>query len=86
MLRPTSDIRRDLESRLQNVNLYHVTKVSLKMSFTVHYNCTEISRFMPVLSIRIVSVSCFYLLISILRISHLGFAVNVALSLSIAVK
>ena len=58
MYRPTSDIRRNLESRL-----YHVTKAFLKMSFTVHYNCTEISGFMSVLSIRIVSVSRFYLLI-----------------------
>ena len=30
------------------MNLYHVTKFSLNLSFTVHYKYTEISRFTPV--------------------------------------
>ena len=46
-----------------NVNLYHVTKFSIYVSFTVHYNYTKIGRFTPILSITIV-LSCFYLLIS----------------------
>ena len=55
-----------------NVNLYHVTKFANDSSFTVHYNYTKITRFTPILSIRIV-LSCFYLLIFlILEISHLN--------------
>ena len=46
-----------------NMNLYHVTKFSIYLSFTVHYNCTNSGRFTPFLSITIV-LSCFYLLIS----------------------
>ena len=36
------------------VNMYQVTKVFLNLSFTVHFNCMEISRFTPVLYITIV--------------------------------
>lgn len=46
--------KRNLESCLRktaNVNLHHVTKFSLYLSFTYH---TEISEFMPVSSLRIV--------------------------------
>ena len=46
-----------------NMNLYHLTKSSIYLSFTVHYNYTKIGRFTPFLSITIV-LSCFYLLIS----------------------
>ena len=44
------------------VNLYHVTKFSPYLSFTVHCFYTKISSFMPVLSKRIV-LDCFYLLV-----------------------
>ena len=44
-----------------NVNLYHVTNFFIYLSFTVHYNYKKISRFTPILYIRIV-LSCFYLL------------------------
>ena len=50
-----------LESRLRqtaNVNLYQVAKSFLYLSFTFHYNYTEISEFTPALSIRLV-LSCF---------------------------
>ena len=50
-----------LESRLRqtaNVNLYQVAKSFLYLSFTFHYNYTEISGFTPALSIRLV-LSCF---------------------------
>ena len=46
-----------------NMNLYHVTKFSIYLSFTVHYNHTKSGRFTPFPSITIV-LSCFYLLIS----------------------
>ena len=46
-----------------NVILYHVTKFSPYLSFTVHYDWTKSGRDTPVLSIRIV-LSCFYLLFS----------------------
>jgi len=46
-----------------NMNLYHVTKFSIYLSFTVHYNYTKSVKFTPFLSITIV-LSCFYLLIS----------------------
>ena len=41
-----------------NVNLYQVAKSFLYLSFTFHYNYTEISGFTPALSIRLV-LSCF---------------------------
>ena len=37
-----------------DVDLYHLTKFSLYLSLTVHYNYTDIISFMPVLSIIIV--------------------------------
>ena len=40
--------------------VYHVTKFSIYLGFTDHYNNTKIT---PILSIRIV-LSCFYLLIT----------------------
>ena len=46
-----------------DLRLHHVTKFSIHLSFTVHYNYTKIGRFTPILSRRIVS-SCFYLLLS----------------------
>ena len=63
-----------------NVNLYHVTKFSIYLSFTVHYNNTKIGRFTPILSVRIV-LSCFYQHIAHFKnfstwISRLPFAVN----------
>ena len=36
-----------------NLNLYHMTKFSLNLSFTVYFKCTEISRYTTVLSITI---------------------------------
>ena len=60
------------QSRLRQtaiVNMYHVTKVSLNLSFTVHFNCTKISRFTPFLYRRIVWAG-FYMLIFYLRISQ----------------
>ena len=64
------------------MNFYHVTKFSIELSFTVHYNYTKIGKFMPILSIRIV-LSCFYLLISHFEnLSTLLFAVNAMLSFS----
>ena len=45
-----------------NVNLYHVNKFPIFLSFTVHYNYTEIISFMPPLSMRI-ALSRFYQLI-----------------------
>ena len=53
-----------LESQRQaaNVNLYHVTKFPIFLSFTVHYNYKEIISFMPALSMRI-ALSRFYQLI-----------------------
>ena len=46
-----------------NVNLYHVTKFSIYLSFTIYYNYPKIGKFTLILSIRIV-LRCFYLLIS----------------------
>ena len=37
-----------------NLNLYHLTKFSLNLSFTVYFEYTEISRYTTVLSIRII--------------------------------
>ena len=54
----------------ENVNLYHVTKFSLYLSFTVHYNYTKIGRFPPILSIRIV-LAVFVCSFLILKISQL---------------
>ena len=67
-------------------DLYRVTKFSIYLSFTVHYNYTKIGRFTPILSIRIVLL-CFYLLISHFEnfstwISRLPFALNAMLDLS----
>ena len=69
-----------------NVNLYHVTKFPLYLSFTVHYNYSEISRFMPVLCIRAV-LKCCYLLISHVEnfstpVPCLLFAIKVMLNVS----
>ena len=64
------------------MNFYHVTKFSIELSFTVHYNYTKIGKFLLILSIRIV-LSCFYLLISHFEnLSTLPFAVNAMLSFS----
>ena len=67
------------------MNLYRVTKFSIYLSFTLHYNYTKIGRFTPILSIRIV-LRCFYLLISHFEnvstwISRLPFALNAMLDL-----
>ena len=53
-----------LESQRQaaNVNLHHVNKFPIFLSFTVHYNYTEIISFMSALSMRI-ALSRFYQLI-----------------------
>ena len=64
-----------------------MTKFSIYLSFTVHYNYTKISRFKPILSITIVS-SCFYPPTSHFEnfptwISRLTFAVDAMLNLSI---
>ena len=69
------------------ISVYHVTKFSIYLSFTVHYNYTKISRFKPILSITIVS-SCFYAPTSHFEnfptwISRLTFAVDAMLNLSI---
>ena len=45
------------------MNLYHVTKFPLYLSFTVHYSYKKVNRFTPILSIRI-ALTSFYLLIS----------------------
>ena len=42
--------------------VYHLTKFSIFLSFTVHYIYTKIGRFTPILSTKIV-LSCLYLLI-----------------------
>ena len=69
-----------------NMNLYHVTKFPLNLSFTVHYNYSKISRFRPGLCIRAV-LNCFYLLISHVEnfstpVPRLLFAIKVMLNLS----
>ena len=56
--------------KTSNVNFQRVTKLSFNLPFTIHYNCTEINTFTPVLSIRIV-LSCFICSFSNLNISHL---------------
>ena len=48
---------------MASVNLYLVTKSSIHLWFTIHYNYKKIGTFKSILSIRIV-LSCFYLLIS----------------------
>ena len=68
-----------------NVNLYHVTKFSIYLSFTIYYNYPKIGKFTLILSIRIV-LRCFYLLISHFENLNLMFAVrriNAMLNLSI---
>ena len=69
-----------------NVNLRHVTKFSIYLSFTVYYIYAKIGRFTTILSITIV-LSWFYLLICHFEhfstwISRLPFAVNAMLNLS----
>ena len=69
-----------------NVNLYHLIKFSLYLSFTVHYLYKKVSCFMPVLSITIV-LNSFYMLIFCFekfssRIWRLLFAVSMTLNLS----
>ena len=69
------------------MKLYHETKFPFYLLFTVYYNYMKIGRFIPIQPIRIV-LSCFYLLISHFEnfstwISHLPFAVNGILNLSI---
>ena len=55
-----------------NVNLYHVTKFSTLLSFTVHYNYTKICRFMLILSLKIVLSSLIFICsFLILKISQL---------------
>ena len=59
-----------------NVSLYHLTKLFLCLSFTIHFGPTEIGRFLPILSIRIVKFwAVFICSCSILRISQLESAV-----------
>ena len=60
----------EFRPKTSNVNFQRVTKLSLNLPFTIHYNCTEINTFTPVLSIRIV-LSCFICSFSNLNISHL---------------
>ena len=69
-----------------NVNLFHVAKFFIYLSFTVHYSYAKIGRFTPILSVRIVS-SYFYLHITHFKnfstwISRLPFAVNAMLNFS----
>ena len=69
-----------------NVNMCHVTKFSIYLSFTVYYIYAKIGRFTPILSITIV-LSWFHLLISHFEhfstwISRLPFGVNAMLNLS----
>ena len=69
-----------------NVNLFHVAKFFIYLSFTVHYSYAKIGRFTPILSVRIVS-SYFYLHITHVKnfstwISRLPFAVNAMLNFS----
>ena len=53
-----------------NMNLYHLTKFPLQLSFSVHYNknFTKIGRFTPILSARIV-LSCFMCSFLIVKIT-----------------
>ena len=72
---------------MSSVNLYHMTKSSIHLSFTIHYNYKKIGTFTSILSIRIV-LSCFNLLISHFGnfstgISCLPFAINAMPNLSI---
>ena len=89
---PHFDVFCDLLERLSiaftaNVNLYHLSKFSIYLSYTVHCNYTKIGKLTPILSIRIV-LSCFYLLISHSEnfstwISNYPSALNAMLNLSI---
>ena len=68
------------------MNLYHLCKFSLYLSFTVHYLYKKVSSFTPLLSITSVS-SCFYLLIFYFEkfstwIWGLPFAISLTLNLS----
>ena len=56
------EIRVRFTANGKNVNLYHVTKLTIYLPFTVPYCYTEISRFTPVLSLKIV-LRCFCLLV-----------------------
>ena len=72
----------DLESRSRQtakVNMYHVTKCSLSLCFTVHYFYPKISSFRLAWSIAIVldCLSCSY---SILRNSKLASDVSISLT------
>ena len=49
-----------LRQATANVNLFHVAKFFIYLSFTVDYSYAKIGRFTPILSVRIVS-SYFYL-------------------------
>ena len=60
-----------------NVNLYHVTKFSIYLSFTVYYNYTKIGRFTPILSITI----CYKLFLS----AHFSFLKFLNLNLTFAI-
>ena len=53
-----------------NVNLYHVTKFSIYLSFTV-YSYSKIGKFTPILSIRIVLKAVFICAFLILKLSQL---------------
>ena len=75
-----------LRQATANVNLFHVAKFFIYLSFTVHYSYAKIGRFTPILSVRIVS-SYFYLHITHFKnfstwISRLPFAVNAMLNFS----
>ena len=77
------------------MNVYHVTKFSLHLSFTVRYFYSKISCFTLFLSVRTV-LSCFHLFFfSILRNSQLesdiksdmaNFAINETLNLCVDIK
>ena len=89
---PQFDVFCDLLERLSiaftaNVNLYHLSKFSIYLSYIVHCNYTKIGKLTPILSIRIV-LSCFYLPISHSEnfstwISSYPSALNAMLNLSI---
>lgn len=70
------------QSRLRQtaiVNMYHVTKVSLNLSFTVHFNCTEISRDSHQFYTEELFKPVFVCSFSIWEFLNLPFAVNVTL-------
>ena len=89
---PHFDVFCDLLERLSiafsaNVNLHHLSKFSIYLSYTVHCNYTKIGKLTSILSIRIV-LSCFYLPISHSEnfstwISRYPSALNAMLNLSI---